>query len=48
MEKEKDKETSAGKVKYVIDLSIRILEVSKGKYCVDFTRNEGDTLAFFE
>jgi len=27
---------------------IRIFEVSNGKYCVDFTRVEGDTLKFYE
>lgn len=31
-----------------VEISIKILEVQEGKYCVEFTRTAGDQLQFFE
>lgn len=30
-----------------VDATVRILKCNNGKYCVDFTRKEGDSLEFY-
>lgn len=32
----------------VVDVTIKILKVNDAKYCVEFARNDGDQLIFFE
>ena len=50
-DEEAQEEAGAGeeKVEEVpVELVIKILEVSEGKHCVEFTRKAGDQLEFFE